>query len=319
MIHGLSRSFRTIRMKKGSIILASALALVSCNGENRSTNGGTNTAPKYVLPAPPAVLIDRTERTTYIIEHYWQGLDYADTAWLGDTPALEQVFGKWAALLACQPAGRNTEAAADAIARGNDYPDMQLRLLELADHYFNDPNSPYRNEELYIPILKAVLEAPNIADIDKVRPRYQLEKAMMNRPETRAADFAFVTREGCVQRLSDLCADYALLYFFNPDCHDCKRVAAYIAGSACFTDLLLKGSLSVLAIYPDEDLNAWKKYARSLPQEWSVARYAHPDARKAYDLPAIPCLYLLDRNKAVILKDAPVERIEEWLSDKVDQ
>lgn len=82
---------------------------------------------------------------------------------------------------------------------------------------------------------------------------------------------------------------------------------------------MLKGSLSVLAIYPDEDLNAWKKYARSLPQEWIVARYAHPDARKAYGLPAIPCLYLLDRNKTVILKDAPVERIEERLSDKVDQ
>lgn len=306
-------------MKKGSIILASVLALVSCNCKNRSADGRINTAPKYVLPVPPAVMIDRTERTTYIIEHYWQGLNYADTAWLGNAPALEQVFGDWVALLAQQPADRNTEAVADAITRGNDYPDMQLRLLDLADHYFNDPNSPYRNEGVYIPILRAVLEAPNIADIDKVRPRYQLERAMMNRPGTRAADFAFVTREGYTQRPSDLYTDYVLLYFFNPDCHDCKRVAAYIAGSACLTDLLLKGSLSILAIYPDEELNTWKKYAHSLPQGWIVARYAHPDARNAYDLPAIPCLYLLDRNKTVILKDAPVERIEEWLSDKVDQ
>lgn len=306
-------------MKKGSIILASALALVSCNGENRSTNGGTDTAPKYVLPAPPAVLIDRTERTTYIIEHYWQGLDYADTAWLGDTPALEQVFGEWAALLACQPAGRNTEAAAEAIARGNDYPDMQLRLLELADHYFNDPNSPYRNEELYIPILKAVLEAPNIADIDKVRPRYQLERAMMNRAGTRAADFAFTTREGRTQRLSDLHGGYVLLYFFNPDCHDCKRVAAYIAESPVFPDARKQGSLSILAIYPDEDMEAWTRHAHEMPAGWIVGRYANPADRVAYDLPAIPSLYLLDRNKRVILKDAPVERIEEWLFDKVDQ
>jgi hypothetical protein len=28
---------------------------------------------------------------------------------------------------------------------------------------------------------------------------------------------------------------------------------------------------------------------------------------------------LQDRDKTVVLKDAPVERIEEWLSDKVDQ
>ena len=33
----------------------------------------------------------------------------------------------------------------------------------------------------------------------------------------------------------------------------------------------------------------------------------------AYDLPAIPALYLLDRSKRVLVKDRPVEVIEAWL------
>lgn len=257
------------------------------------------------------------EQAAYVIEHYWQGLDYADTAWLADSAALEQVFVGWIAQLAQQSEVLPDEVVAAVISCGNDYPRMQLRLLELAEHYFNDPNSPYRNEELYIPILKAFISAPAIDSLHKMRPRVQLESAMKNRPGTKAADFAFVTRDGRTQRLSELHGGYVLLYFFNPDCHDCKRVANYIAGSACFSGLLLKGSLSVLAIYPDEDLDAWKKYAHSLPQEWIVARYAHPDARKAYDLPAIPNLYLLGPDGTVLLKDAPVERIEDWLPDKV--
>lgn len=271
------------------------------------------------MPAPPAVMIHPAERAAYAIGHYWQGLDYADTAWLANSAALEQVFVQWIALLAQQPAKLPDETIAAVISCGNDHPRMQLRLFELAEHYFNDPNSPYRNEELYIPILNAFISAPAIDSLHKMRPRVQLESAMKNRPGTKAADFAFTTREGRTQRLSDLHGGYVLLYFFNPDCHDCKRVAAYIAESPVFPDARKQGSLSILAIYPDEDMEAWTRHAHEMPAGWIVGRYANPADRVAYDLPAIPSLYLLDRNKRVILKDAPVERIEEWLFDKVDQ
>ena len=35
-----------------------------------------------------------------------------------------------------------------------------------------------------------------------------------------------------------------------------------------------------------------------------------------YNVRAIPSLYLLDRNKTVIMKDAPEARVFEWLSTK---
>ena len=35
----------------------------------------------------------------------------------------------------------------------------------------------------------------------------------------------------------------------------------------------------------------------------------------AYDLPGIPALYLLDRNKKVIIKDRPVETVEAWFEE----
>ena len=38
--------------------------------------------------------------------------------------------------------------------------------------------------------------------------------------------------------------------------------------------------------------------------------------RQLYDLKAMPTLYLLDKDKRVILKDAPVEQIEQWLTEK---
>lgn len=293
--------------------MTSTLFLVSCNGNSSLRETEANATPRYVLPVPPVILTDRGERTAYMAGHYWQGVDYADTAWLTDSVALEQIFVQWVTLLVQLSTDESIKVAGNVISQGNACPALQLRLAELAERYLHDPNSPYRNEELYIPVLRAVIAAPGIGDIHKERPRYQLEKALMNRPGTQAADFAFVTKDGRTLRLSDIRGNYVLLYFFNPDCHDCKRVTTHMAASPCFTNLLKKGSLTLLAIYPDEDLQAWKSHAGEMPGEWTVARYADSRSRQAYDLPAIPNLYLLDHDKKVVLKDAPVERIEEWL------
>lgn len=300
-------------MKNGILILTSTLFLVSCNGNSSLRETEANATPRYVLPVPPVILTDRGERTAYMAGHYWQGVDYADTAWLTDSVALEQIFVQWVTLLVQLSTDESIKVAGNVISQGNACPALQLRLAELAERYLHDPNSPYRNEELYIPVLRAVIAAPGIGDIHKERPRYQLEKALMNRPGTQAADFAFVTKDGRTLRLSDIRGNYVLLYFFNPDCHDCKRVTACMTGSSVVSVLSAKGRLVVLAIYPDRDLQAWEKYGHDMPAGWIVARYADNRARQAYDLPAIPNLYLLDSDKKVVLKDAPVERIEEWL------
>ena len=308
-----------IGVRYSVLVCIGVLLFASCEGRGQAKNVAVQDTCVFTLPTPPAVLTNVADRAEYVAEHYWQGLNYADTTWLGNSTALEQVFVDWIPVLAELSQDSRVQAAGTVITYGIDYPAMQLRLGELADLYFHEPNSPYRNEELYIPILRALIEAPHIEDVYKERYRYQLDKAMMNRPGTRAADFAFITREQRTQRLSDLRSDYVLLYFFNPDCNDCKRVTDYISASSVFSALLKDKRLTILALYPDEDLQAWDNHINDIPQEWVVARYAKDADREAYDLPAIPNLYLLDRDKNVILKDAPVELIENWLHQEMPE
>ena len=297
----------------------SVLPFVSCGGQALAKVAAERDTCVFTLPNPPAVLTGVAERAEYVAGHYWQGLDYANAAWLADSAALEQVFVYWIPVLAQLSPDSRAKVAGTVITHGKGHPAMQLRLGELAELYFHEPNSPYRSEELYIPILHALVEVSHIKDIYKERYCYQLEKALMNRPGTHATDFAFVTREQRTQRLSDIRSDYVLLYFFNPDCHDCKRVAAYITASPVFSSLLEYKRLTVLAVYPDEDLLVWKKHLYSMPEEWIVARYANDADRKAYDLPAIPNLYLLNWEKKVIWKDASAELIENWLRDEIQK
>lgn len=296
-------------MRNVLLILFFSLCRISLYG--RIVAGGDTCV--FSPPQPPMVLTSKEDLMNYLAERYWAGLNYADDAWLTDTVHLKQVFVDWLPLLALLPPADQQKAAATIITYGNGYPMMQKRMGELAEFYLHDANSPYRNEELYIPILKALIGVSQIADIEKERYRYQLQKALMNRPGTKAADITLLTRECQTLRLADIDKDYVMLYFFNPDCNACRTVSAYITNSAIFKSLSDKGKMRIVAIYPDDDLSAWKKHIDHLAKWWLVTRYGEATDRDAYDLPAIPNLYLLDKDKKVILKDATVEQIEKWL------
>ena len=83
-----------------------------------------------------------------------------------------------------------------------------------------------------------------------------------------------------------------------------------------FLDIQKKGILRVLAVYPDGDENEWLLKSSKMPQGWIVGWNKQGDIRSKtlYDIRATPTLYLLDKQKKVILKDAPLERIIQYLS-----
>ena len=81
--------------------------------------------------------------------------------------------------------------------------------------------------------------------------------------------------------------------------------------------MIARGKVKVLAVYPDEDMKAWRDYLPHFPSAWINAYDADLKIKSAelYDLKAIPTLYLLDSNKTVMLRDAPVSSYR-TLSDR---
>jgi hypothetical protein len=83
-------------------------------------------------------------------------------------------------------------------------------------------------------------------------------------------------------------------------------------------DGIASGRLAVLNIYIDEDLKAWREYMPIYPKEWINAYDPNYVIRTdvLYNVRAIPSLYLLDKDKKVIMKDAPEARLFDWLNTK---
>ena len=274
---------------------------------------GTAVTPS---PEPPA---DPARRLVWLAEHYWDSFDWNDARWTAEESALEGAFMFWADLLGRIPETDAARLSGALLHKVDSHPDIQLLLLDAAGYFWQHPGSMFRNEELLIPMLEAAIAAPSIGNIHKERLRARLASVLRNRPGTRAADFTYTTGDDGRGTLHGFCAGYTLLMFYNPGCPECGRIEEYIPGSEVFAPLIASGRLKVLAIYPGEDVEAWRKHLPQMPAGWTVRQAPMGKVgTAAYDLPGIPALYLLDRDKRVLVKDRPVDVIEQWLTQHAD-
>lgn len=190
------------------------------------------------------------------------------------------------------------------------------QLVDFLTTPLSDPNSPLRNDELYIPVLEAMIASPFYDSTEKIRPHYRLEMARKNRVGRPAANFAYTLADGRRGTLYDVDASYTLVYINNPDCHACEEILQQLSSSFVIDNQQKSGRLKIVAIYPDEDLTAWRNHLKEVPAEWINGYDAELAIRRQelYDLRAIPSLYLLDKDKKVLLKDCTsVDVVEAYL------
>lgn len=265
----------------------------------------------------PAIYTDQASYVAYYISHYWDRYDFAayDKKYAEETTG--QAFANFAYLLQMQSGiGAATPEAQSAVkamlTRAAVSENAYWHFLDLCEHYFYEPNSPMRNDEFFIPAIAHALSTKSPLDEDS-KSRYRTLKKTVerNRPGTVATDFVYTTAGGSQGRMSQIKSDILIIYFYNPGCADCRRVKDMLVESEAVSRLHKEGRLKVLAVYPDEDLTEWKKYLAENPKWWisSYDKGAVVQSRNLYDLKAIPTLYLLDKDKNVVLKDPTPENL----------
>lgn len=300
-------------MKRIILLIAALLLLAGCgNRQSGRDRGGADQAPAirdFPMISVPSYVTTQEQAAAYFSENYWNRYDFADTAYLDPPELLEQAFVNYLGYLRMNPDRGATAAAMGSLFdRAAPYPATFGRLWDLADRYLYDPNSPMRNDELYIPVLHAVIDNPGIDSLLKLAPQRRLAMAMKNRVGERANDFSFTTEQGRAGRLYGISADWLVVLFYNLGCPACKSLEEHMQAvfeEPLLAEMLRSGKMKVLALYPDEDMTEWEKYLGTIPPGWINAYDGRQDINggQLYDLKAIPSLYLLDRDKRVVLKD----------------
>lgn len=246
--------------------------------------------------------------------HYWDGYSFSDMESDTDKEISEKMMAGYIRLLYMSDYITIRQSLDSLLSKVHtqNSEKMPVYLFELFEKYLYDPNSPVRNDELYGMVLDKILNDTLIDDSFKTRYRYQSGELKKNRLGAVATDFKFTVYNGEQRTLHGINAEYTLLLFINPDCEACAQTIEFFNQSPIVETLLKNSVLKILAFYPDEDITEWKSHRGVVPSTWLYGRDTSKDLivkRDLYSLRAIPSLYLLDKEKRVLLRDATAEQV----------
>ncbi|MDE6379707.1 MAG: DUF5106 domain-containing protein [Muribaculaceae bacterium] len=237
---------------------------------------------------------------------FCEGIDYADTASLHDKDKMDARMADLVKLM-MRSDTTDTKKALAIFLMGLNGDETALRTAaEKADLYLNSPNSPAKDETLYLLFLRSMLKAHDLPEDVAARTKDRIFFASLNRPGTKANDFNFIDRDGLKNSLYSVGSEKTLLIFYDPECPHCPEILERIAKNKKVNAAIEEGSLQVVAVYAEGKRDVWDKTKRELPENWTVA-YDLTGVldEELYDLPAMPYVFLLDADKKVLIKDMP--------------
>ena len=287
-------------------------------GSVAALNQGEVKSPRVFIPALPPSTMTEEHKGEYMREHYWDKFDFADTTFIAEIDSARMLTAFAVYAVGYVPDTLAYKYMPRLMQRASTSKRMYEYFMWLAQTVLNDPNSHLRSDERYIPVLESIVQSEWLDEYERMPYEFDLEIARQNRINRLANDFKFTLASGKEGRLYQIKADYTLIFISNPGCPMCRDVKEQIIASPMLQELIERGDLKVVVIYPDKDIEAWRDKLDDYPKSWINGYDAGQriESERLYDLRAIPALYLLDKDKRVMAKDCTdVEYIERLLSE----
>lgn len=279
------------------------------NNKTRLSEQKADATLTFPFPEIPVVLTQSEERREYLLEHFWDRFDFSDTLLVNDRNISEQGLANQFSLLADKTVSEKWRVKSiDNLCTGMErHEHARSVFMRWIENYLYNPNSPFYNEPLYSIYLQRMLRSSVLDEVRRSPLEFQLKLLERNRPGTKAVNFAYYLPDGSRVTLdkTSVKGEFLLLFFYDPKCPKCHEILEEMTADKELSVLATAGKLTVLAVYTEGDETVWRTALADMPEEWLVGNDRQTVKENAlYDLRAMPSLYLLDKHKTVLLKDA---------------
>lgn len=279
------------------------------NNKTRLPEQKADATLTFPFPEIPAVLAQAEERKEYLLEHFWDSFDFSDPLLINNREISEQGLANQLSLLADETVPEEWKVKSiDNLCTGMEgHEHARGVFMQWIKNYLYNPNSPFYNEPLYSIYLQRMLGSRVLDEAGKSSLEFQLKLLERNLPGAKAENFVYYLPDGSRATLykTYVKGEFLLLVFYDPDCPNCHKTLKEITMDRELSGKAAAGELTVLAVYTEGDEDIWRNSLADMPGEWLIGNDRQTVKENAlYDLRAMPSLYLLDKDKTVILKDA---------------
>ncbi|MBB6500983.1 DUF5106 domain-containing protein [Pedobacter cryoconitis] len=246
------------------------------------------------------------------LSHYWDSFNFKNNLTGTQGELAEQAFVGYIVIFPYAPVSEVKKSIYSFLDKAKSQKVTFIFFKNLFDKYLYDPNSPMRNDLYYEIVLQYFLESDMVDNNEKIKYQLQLQIVRKNKPGSKANLFFYWLENGKRESLSEIKSPFTLLVFYEPGCSSCELAVRQLKKSLVINELIGKKMLKIIAIYPEGNEKIWKAYQPNLPSNWVNGLDRDRDILKKniYDLKASPTIYLLDKNKLVLLKDVDFSQVE---------
>lgn len=265
----------------------------------------------FKYPELPDSIRNMEERIDYMTEHFWNEESIADT----NNFQKPKLILDYLYLLKRTTVQKEQDYIDSFISIACKQKNTFGLILYWLDNILYESSSPYYDESLYLKLMFAVVTS-EADSVMKLIPQQRIEMMSKNQIGKRATNFSFIEKTGRIGDLYSISSPLLLLVFNNPDCSLCHKTEGQLEKNKDIQALMDSGNLQVIAITPDANYGEWMEH--NYPQNWIVGYDMEKIIYKQqlYDIQRLPCIYLLDKEKRVLLKEADYNRLCNYLSEE---
>lgn len=268
-----------------SLFILLACMLIQAQAQTKA-QAPSQPQQSFPYPALPDTLRSVEQRAGYLSEHYWDNYNFADTLMLKSEEVTEQGFVNFIDILGRFSPAIAQKGIAGFTQRAFKNTAAKERFESLIEHYFENPQSPLRNDRVYLLFLEEMKNSPCFDEAEKERLAFKIKTTNKNLPGDIAINFNFKDENGKSHQLSDYRDQKVILYFYDPDCENCHKVSAWLKQQTIPADI------KVLKIIADNPIS------------------------HIYSLRGMPTIFLLDKGNLVVLKDCTAQELIAYVSSK---
>jgi hypothetical protein len=160
---------------------------------------------------------------SYLAEHHFDTFPWEDDRLLS-TPVIYNKFKTFAKQIFLLEAEYSIPVVLKVMNECKTKRNMLYAFFDFVEHEFGSIKSPYRDEQLYIAMLKEILKINDLEEARKMRYEYELKRIDKNNNGDTAPDFNILLSNGDTTHLYAIEAELLMLYFQNPDCPQCGEL-----------------------------------------------------------------------------------------------
>lgn len=259
----------------------------------------------FPYPTPPEALTTLSERTNYLVEHFWDRCNLKSA--FSSRAKLAVAFRDYVSFMPYASSDTVHESITRLINEVKGNKNNLLTLGEIAESALYSDSAEVLSDELYIPFATAVASNKKIPGASRARFEHQARVLTNSQLGAVAPPLPFETVDGVKSDLSKVESPYILLFFNDPDCDDCTLVKARLAADFSTRQLIDKGILKIVSIYPDSPSDEWKESVSRYPATWVVG--ASEEADDTFDMRNAPVMYFLDKDRKIIAKNMVIDNV----------